>query len=74
MTGALTGTTKLLNKFVTEAGIDNTFIQNELSLQVKMNDALALAIGYSVRQNTNPPGDFRKIDTLSTINLVGEIK
>jgi putative salt-induced outer membrane protein len=70
----LTGTTQLLNKFVSEAGAENTFIQNELSLQVRMNDVLALAVGYTIRQNTNPPGDAKKVDTLTTINLVVEIK
>jgi putative salt-induced outer membrane protein len=69
-----TATTSLLNKFIVESGSDNTFVQNDLSLQVKMTDLLALAVGYSVRHNTNPPAEFKKTDTLTTINLVYEIK
>ena len=70
----LTGNTSVINKFVVEAGSDNTFLQNELSLQVRMMEALALAVGYAVRHNTDPPAGFKKTDTLTTINLVYEIK
>jgi putative salt-induced outer membrane protein len=69
-----TATTSLINKFIVESGAENTFAQNDLSLQVKMTDVLALALGYSVRHNTNPPADFEKTDKLTTINLVYEIK
>jgi putative salt-induced outer membrane protein len=69
-----TETTSLVNKFIVESGSDNTFAQNDLSLQVKMTDVLALAVGYSVRHNTNPPAEFTGTDTLTTINLVYEIK
>ena len=70
----LTPTTSLLDKLVMEAGSDNTFLQNDLALQVKMTDVLALAVGYSVRHNTDPPVGFEKTDTLTTINLVYELK
>lgn len=69
-----TATTSLLNKFIVESGADNTFVQNDISLQVKMTDVLALAVGYSVRHNTDPPAEFKRTDTLTTINLVYEIK
>jgi putative salt-induced outer membrane protein len=69
-----TATTSLLDKFVVEAGSNNTFVQNDLALQVKMTDVLALAVGYSVRHNTDPPFGFEKTDTLTTVNLVYEIK
>jgi putative salt-induced outer membrane protein len=69
-----TATTSLINKFIVESGADNTFAQNELSLQVKMTDVLALAVGYSVRHNTDPPPEFKNTDTLTTINLVYEIR
>ncbi|MGH8188782.1 MAG: DUF481 domain-containing protein, partial [Steroidobacteraceae bacterium] len=49
-----TETTSLLDKFIVEAGADNTYVQNDLSLQVKMTNVLALAVGYSVRHNTDP--------------------
>jgi putative salt-induced outer membrane protein len=71
---AFTATTSLVDKFVVEAGSENTFLQNDLALQVKMTDVLALAVGYSVRHNTDPQVGFEKTDTLTTINLVYEIK
>lgn len=70
----LTATSSILDKFVVEAGADNTFVQNDIALQVKMTDVLALAVGYSVRHNTDPPEGFEKTDTLTTINLVYEFK
>ena len=70
----LTPTTSVLDKFVVEAGAENTFVQNDLALQVKITDVLALAVGYSVKHNTDPPPGFEKTDTLTTINLVYEIK
>jgi putative salt-induced outer membrane protein len=70
----LTTTTSVLDKFVVEAGSENTFVQNDIALQVKMTDVLALAVGYSVRHNTDPPAGFEKTDTLTTVNLVYELK
>ena len=70
----LTPTTKITDKFLTEAGSDNTSVQNELSLQVKINNSFALAAGYSVHYNTDPPGNFKTTDTLMTLNLVYELK
>jgi len=70
----LTATTTILDKFLIEAGSQNTFLQNDLSLQVKINTRLALAVGYSLRDNTNPPTGFKETDTLTTLNLVYEIK
>jgi putative salt-induced outer membrane protein len=71
---SLTGTTKLLDKLLVEAGADNTFVQNDIGIQVQMTDVLALAAAYSVRYNTDPPLGFGKTDTLTTLNLVYEIK
>lgn len=70
----LTATTKILDKFLVESGGDNAFLQNELALQVRMTEVLALAVGYAVRHNTDPPEGFKKTDTLTTLNLVYEIK
>ena len=67
-------TTSLIDKFIVESGADNTYVQNDVSLQVKMTDVLALAVGYSVRHNTDPPAGFEETDTLTTLNLVYEIK
>lgn len=71
---ALTPSSKLLDKFLVESGSDNTFVQNDIGIQVQMTDVLALAAAYSVRYNTDPPLGFGKTDTLTTLNLVYEIK
>lgn len=71
---SLTGTTKLLEKFLVETGADNTFVQNDFGIQVQMTDVIALAAAYSVRYNTDPPAGFGKTDTLTTLNLVYEFK
>ena len=71
---AFTTTTKLLEKFLVESGANNTFVQNDLGIQVQMTDVLALAAAYSVRYNTDPPLGFGKTDTLTTLNLVYDIK
>jgi putative salt-induced outer membrane protein len=63
-------TTVLTNKFLTEAGSDNTLLHDELALTVKMSDKLALSVGYAVTDNTKPPAPLKKIDTLATVNLV----
>jgi putative salt-induced outer membrane protein len=71
---AFNASTSLKNEFTAEYTSENTFLQNELSLQVKMTDQLAVAIGYTVRYNTDPPPSFAKTDTLTTVNLVYEVK
>lgn len=69
-----TATTNFINRLIVESGADNTFVSNDASLQVKMTDVLALAVGFSVRHNTQPTQDFQETDTLTTINLVYEVK
>ncbi len=70
----LTATTSVFNKFGAEVTSDNNFLQNAVGLAVKMSDRLALSLGYALRHNTDPPAGFRKTDTLSTVNLVYELK
>ena len=65
--------TRIRDQFQIEVGMDNTQVRNDLSLQVKMLSSLALAVGYSVRYNTDPPAGFETTDTLSTLNLVYEL-
>lgn len=71
---ALTATTKIVDQFLVESGANNTFIQNEFSIQVKIMESLALAVGYAARYNTEPPTGFEELDTLTTLNLVYELK
>jgi putative salt-induced outer membrane protein len=70
----LTDTTKIVDQFLVESGANNTFIQNQFSLQVKIYESLALAVGYQARYNTKPPVGFEELDTLTTLNLVYELK
>lgn len=66
----LTATTKVVDKFHTESGSSNTLLTNFLGLEVKMSDTLALSVGLDVRDNTKPPAGKKKVDTVSTVNLV----
>jgi putative salt-induced outer membrane protein len=70
----LTDTTTFFDKFGFEAASENTFLQNEIGVAVKMKDNLALAVALAVRHNTEPPPGFKKTDTLTTVNLVYELK
>jgi len=71
---AFTTTTKLTNKLLVESGSLNTSVQDDLALAVSMTDTLALAVGFGVRYNTDPPPLSKDTDTLITVNLVYNIK
>lgn len=66
----LTDTTSLKNKLIVEVGEANTFLANELAVQVKINTSLSLAAGIGVRHNTDSPTGRDKTDTLTSLNLV----
>ena len=61
--------TTLTNNFVAEAGAQNTTIQDNVQLAVKMTTKLALTVGYGIIDNSNPPPPLKKVDTVSTVNL-----
>jgi putative salt-induced outer membrane protein len=67
---ALTKTTVLTDKFLMEAGSTNTLLHDEVAVNVKMTDKLALSVGYGITDNTHPPGATKKLDTVATVNLV----
>lgn len=69
-----TETTKLVERFLVETGSDNTYLQNDIGLEVSINSTLALRVGYQVRHNTDVPPDTEKTDTLTTIGLIYETK
>lgn len=71
---AFNESTSVINNFIVEAGSNNTYLENGLALKVKMNAKLALALGYTVRHNTDPPSSFKSTDTMTTVNLVYEFK
>lgn len=66
----ISDTTDLVNATLLESGDDNTLLQNDLGVQVKINARMALKAGFQVRHNTEASGDTRKTDTLTTLNLV----
>ncbi|MFT3761429.1 MAG: DUF481 domain-containing protein [Pseudoxanthomonas sp.] len=67
----LTDTTSLFDTLLVESGSDNTYLQNDLGLQVQMSSALALKLAYQVRRNSDVDSvDTKKTDTLTTVNLV----
>ena len=70
----LTGNTDLFNTLLVEAGSDNTFAQDDFGVAVAMNEAFALKAGVQVRHNTDVGVGIDKTDTLTTVNLVYNIK
>jgi putative salt-induced outer membrane protein len=71
---AFTESTKITNKLLAESGTENTSVQNDLALSVSMTKTLALAVGFGVRYNSDPPPLSESTDTLTTINLVYNIQ
>jgi putative salt-induced outer membrane protein YdiY len=45
-------------------------LRDDLALTVKMSDKLALSVGYGVKDNTKPPAPLKRIDTVTSVNLV----
>jgi putative salt-induced outer membrane protein len=70
----VTATAQLFDKFLVESGANNTFVSNDIGIQVKISDVLALAAAYSVKYNSDPPANFGTTDSLTTLNLVYEMK
>jgi len=65
-----TDTTSFVDTLLTEAGSDNTFMQNDAGVQVDMSKKLALKIGYQVRHNSDVTPGIKQTDQLMTTNLV----
>ena len=57
-----------------ESGRLNTQTNASIALQVKMTDVLALAAGYQLVRNSKPPAGVGGSATLTTLNLVYELK
>lgn len=65
---------KVTDTVMTVFGSSNTFLENDLALLVKLNGALSVSIGYTLRNNSNPPPGLLHTDTLTTVNLVYQKK
>lgn len=66
--------TKLLAAVTVQSGQDNTLTNASVALQVKMSNRLALAAGYQLTDNSNPPQGSGRRDTLTTLGVVYELK
>ncbi len=66
----LTETTRFLQNIVVEAGSDNTTIDSETALTVKMSDNLALKASVIVKNNSDVPDGVEKTDTLTGVSLI----
>ena len=62
--------TKMTDKLLVESGSGNTSLENDLALVVNMSKKLALSAGFTFQDNTEPPGGLKKVNTLTTLNLV----
>jgi putative salt-induced outer membrane protein len=70
----LTETTKLVERFLVETGSNNTYLQNDLGIEVTIKGSLGLRVGYQVRRNSDVPDGVDKTDTLTTLSLIYEKK
>ncbi len=66
----LSANTTVEETLLAEAGSDNQYYQNDLSLSVSMTRQMALKLGYQVRYNSDVLPGVRHTDTLTTTNLV----
>lgn len=66
----LTANTEFIDTFVAEIGADNSYIENDASVVVAMNQQFALKAGVLIRHNTDPAMGSDKTDTITSINLV----
>lgn len=66
----LTDTTLIFNRYLVESGSTNTFMQNQFGIEVKINHAFALGLGYEVRRNTDVLPGTRNSDQIYTASIV----
>lgn len=66
----LTDNTEFFDTFKAEIGSENTFIENDASLLVAMNDKFSLKAGLLYRNNSDPAPGADDTDTITSLNLV----
>ena len=80
---SITHLTKIVNTLLVQYGTNDTTTTDDLSVQVKIDASLALAVGVQLVNNTNPPaavivnpaeGSVKHTDTVFTVNLVYNLK
>lgn len=53
-----------------EHGDNNTYTESVTELTAKINNSLAMKVGYTVKHNSDPQPGFKKTDTQTTVTLV----
>lgn len=72
---SISQSTKLVNNLLVQYGSSDTTTTDNLSLQVKVDASLALAVGMQLVNNTSPPaGSEKHTDMVVTVNLVYALK
>lgn len=72
---SITESTKLANTLLVQYGASDTTTTDNLSLQVKVDASLALAVGMQLVNNTSPPpGSAKHTDTVVTVSIVYALK
>jgi putative salt-induced outer membrane protein len=70
----LTTNAKLTDKLLVTSGSLNTAVANDFAVTANVSGSLALSVGYGIRYNTDPAPGVKKLDQVSTVNLVYTIK
>jgi len=70
----LTASTKLTDKLFVTSGAADTAATNDIAVAVSISNRLALSVGYGVRYNTKPAAGVKKLDQVTTANVVYTIK
>jgi len=68
----LTENTTLSEDFSTLSGNDNTFTELVSALEVNMTKMLSLSVKYTLNHNQTVQTGFENLDTIMSINLVGD--
>jgi putative salt-induced outer membrane protein len=66
----LVPTTRVYNRYLIEAGPDNTFMQNQFGFEIKINSRFALNLDYTVRRNSDVLPGIRNSDQVYTTSLM----
>ncbi|MDT8319538.1 MAG: DUF481 domain-containing protein [Xanthomonadales bacterium] len=66
----ISANSEIANLSLVESGSDNTYFQNDTSLNVAINSRFAVKLAFQYRYNSNPPPGKDDTDTQFTTNLV----
>jgi putative salt-induced outer membrane protein len=70
----LTVSTRLTDKLFVTSGSADTAATNDVAVAVSISNRLALSVGYGVRYNTKPAAGVKKLDQVTTVNVVYNIR